>query len=465
MNKRDKYWFKNLLIFIFVLLIFISVTLYNIIQFNASYMQEEREELNIFQKQIEWAVKPYLERGDFSTVKKYCEDFYDEDVKFRIFDKSKKLIASSNGYTDEPIMDVGSRIFNLSNGKLKTYKNSLKNKMIGVVHEIDINDNVYYLELTISEEDVLKSIMHAQQSIWIFFIGCLIFFILGLVYVLNKLRVPFDSLENSVVRIANGDLDTNIDVPDSDILQELALSVKKMTQRLKQQIIRLKQLEEYKTDFINNVSHEIKTPITAINSAVELIESQSSAMSEQDRECLNIISYQVRFINTLINDILSLAEIEAEKNIEEKSFKKLNLNEIVEKIINYTNTSIPINLIQETSIEIYGDEELISRAVLNIITNADKYSNSPKIDIKISQEADSVLLEIRDYGIGIEQKHLERIFERFYRVDKARSRKSGGTGLGLAIVKNIIQLHSGSIEVESETGKGCNFIIRLPRIY
>ncbi len=462
MNKRDKFWINNLLLFTGLMLIFIALSIFNLLKFNDSYMNEECEELPIFKKQIEWAILPYLERKDYETVQKYCDDFTGKSVKLRLYDSDKNFIASSIPNDNVKVLDENSVVSHEHSGKIwKTYKTSLANKKIGVVDKLNAGGSTYYLELIVSQEDVMKSIIHAQSNIIIFIILFSLFFIFGFIFIIQKLRVPFNRLETSVKKIADGELDTNIDVPKLAELEELALSIKKMTNRLKNQIIRLKQLEQYKTEFLQNVSHEIKTPITAINSAVEFLQNSDMKLKEQDSECFNIIEFQVKFINTLVNDILSLSEIEAEKDTESKSFKIFDLTQSVETLINYTITNdVEINLQTDEKIMYYGDEELITRAIANLLTNAVKYSKSDKIDIILSKDDDEIKIQVKDYGIGIPEEHLPMIFERFYRVDKARSRKSGGTGLGLAIVKNIVELHNGTITVENN--QGCIFTIILP---
>lgn len=120
-----------------------------------------------------------------------------------------------------------------------------------------------------------------------------------------------------------------------------------------------------------------------------------------------------------------------------------------------------INMLKNSKILIVEDE-LMHRAISNLINNAIKYSQSDKIDVILSDNKTTLKIEVKDYGIGIEEKYFERLFEKFFRIDKARSRKTGGTGLGLAIVKNIIELHNGTIHIESELNKGTNFIIELP---
>lgn len=144
------------------------------------------------------------------------------------------------------------------------------------------------------------------------------------IHIFHRLRVSFNKLEDSVIEIANGNLDKEIDIPNESLLIEITLSIKKMTERLKNQIIRLKQLEEYKSDFFQNVSHEIKIPITAINSAIELLQTKNS-IKNTDKECFDIIQFQTQSINKLVNDILCLSEIDLEKTGEKNHLNNLIL--------------------------------------------------------------------------------------------------------------------------------------------
>jgi len=349
---------------------------------------------------------------------------------------------------------------------LKIYRHSIKDKKIGLLKEIYAGNDIYYLEITISEEDVLKSITGAQQTIYLLFVVFLIFIFWSFYYVIHKISVPFNYLEDSIIKIANGDLDTNIDIQKQEILYELSIAIKKMTNQLKNQIIRLKQLEEYKTEFIQNVSHEIKTPITAINIAMELIQNEdNSKLTPQMKECFDILSFQVQYMNSLVNDILSLAELEDEKVNNSKPFTYFVINNTVKRLIDYIKPdNIKINFKENDTINLFGDEELVYRAISNIVTNAIKYSGTEKIDIILENQGNNCVIQIADYGIGIEEQYQDKIFEKFYRIDKSRSRKNGGTGLGLSIVKNIIELHNGEINLISKKNEGCNFIIKIPII-
>lgn len=132
---------------------------------------------------------------------------------------------------------------------------------------------------------------------------------------------------------------------------------------------------------------------------------------------------------------------------------------IEKNISNFSHLPVKINFIQNTKEEIFGNEDLLSTALSNLLTNALKYSGSDKIDVILDKKDGAIELTVKDYGIGIAQNHLEHIFERFYRVDKARSRQNGGSGLGLAIVKNIAELHGGNVKAESIPNKETIFTI------
>lgn len=461
MKKRDSYWVNRIIGFLLITLFFGAISLFNIIQFNSTYMQEEREELQVFKRQIEWAIKPYLKSKDFSMLQKYCDDFKNEDIEFRIFDRDKKLLASTNLNNTSELLAKDSKILDPKYSKFKIYRKSMRDRKIGIREKEFVDNDWFYLEITVSQEDVMKSILAAQKSSVSFFIVCLLFFITGLFQVFSTLRNSFNKLEDSVIEVANGNLNAEIEVLKLDLLKELTISIKKMTRRLKVQIERLTQLEQYKSEFLQNITHEIKTPITAINSAIELLQAKSS-ISEEDNECFDIIRFQVKAIDKLVFDILYLSETEVEKTNEQKNFTTFNLNLIIEKTIDYLSFSeIKINFIQNNNIEIFAHEELLQTAISNLITNAIKYSKSDKIDIILSKKDGNIEIVVKDYGIGISKEHINHIFERFYRVDKARSRQLGGTGLGLSIVKNIVELHNGEIEVESEINKGTSFKINI----
>lgn len=453
MKKRDKFLISMPLYGAVMVLVAVFMAFNHLVDFNTSYMKEETTELKIFYKQMEWALKPYLENGNFTMVRKYCEDFKeDSDIRIRVLDNNKNVIADSR--EGEKLPDTGVK-----------YSHPLfsRQKYMNYSGEVAANGTTYYIGLMISEESVLKTLIEAQCNIIVFLVSCFIFLVLCLIFIVLKVQIPFNNLQKQVIRIAKGDLNTDIEVPESRILFELASAVSAMAQKLKNQIIRLRQLEEFRKDFIANISHEVKTPLTAISSAVELLETKKTLADNQSEQCLDILDFQAKRLNNLINDILTLSTIEDRQTNDEKHFTYFNVNELIRNVIHHLNIdTVKVNFLFNAEVEFLGNDQLLEQAVTNLIINAAKYSHSDVIDVKLTKFTDSIRIDVVDYGIGIAPEHLGRIFERFYRVDKARSRATGGTGLGLAIVKNIAILHSGTVEVESEEGKKTIFSIILP---
>lgn len=234
-------------------------------------------------------------------------------------------------------------------------------------------------------------------------------------------------------------------------------------------ITRLKRLENIRRDFVANVSHEIKTPITAIKGFVETLKDVGGASEEDRNRFLNIISKHVNRLEAIIDDLLKLSRIEKDAEAEEGiRIDKENIYNIVETAIqvchpNAEAKGIIIDLICDRGLSAKVNAPLLEQAVVNLLDNAIKYSDSStRVSVKAFINNKTIHLEVSDQGRGIEKEHLPRLFERFYRVDKARSRQQGGTGLGLAIVKHITQAHGGSVSVESTPGKGSLFTIRIP---
>ena len=233
-------------------------------------------------------------------------------------------------------------------------------------------------------------------------------------------------------------------------------------------ITRLRRLENVRRDFVANVSHELKTPITAIKGFVETLLDGAIENPEENRRFLAIVAKQIDRLTSIIEDLLQLSRIEQneDKNgiqLKEQPLKEVLNASIQSRLALADDSSIQIDLQCPPDINAEIDGPLFEQAITNLIDNAIKYSNE-KGRILVAAEAtgDEVLITVQDWGIGIEQEHQSRLFERFYRVDKARSRKIGGTGLGLSIVKHIVNIHKGTVSLASQPGKGSSFTIHLP---
>ena len=232
-------------------------------------------------------------------------------------------------------------------------------------------------------------------------------------------------------------------------------------------ITMLKKLENFRQDFVTDVSHEIKTPLTIIRGAAETLADGAIDEPHSARKFMKIITRHVDRLNNLVADILSLGALE-HYQLTKRQFKPCNIKVLLHAAIDLCRTKaaksqVEISADNIINIEINADEGLIEQVIVNLIDNALKYSNTgAKIIIATKVKPKELLISVQDFGCGIAIEHHQRIFERFYRVDKARSRKLGGTGLGLAIVKHIVQLHHGTVTVTSELGIGSTFIIKLP---
>lgn len=462
MKKRDLFWINKIIWLLGILAVFIIISLYNFIQINHLYLDGEKNEINFYKKQIKLAAIPYLSKNDNSGLSEYCENFKNENnVSFQIFDANKKLIAGTA--IDNKELDPDTHILDRQLNKWEIYKSIIKHQKLSDVSVFDVKNKKYYLELVLLEDDFVSSLIDSQINIIIFFVICLLLLSGYFVYVFSSIRNSFNNLEDSVAKISNGELDTEVKISKEGLLQEISIAIKQMALKLKNQIVRLEKLEEYRSIFIQDMTHEIKTPIATINSAIELLETKNS-FEDSDKECFDIILTQTDNINKLVNDILTLSEIELEQTDENKGFTTINLNKMIKKAISYINIqNTNISFSPKCDINIFANEDLLITAVINLLNNAIKYSQSQKIDVSTEQVSEQVIISVRDYGIGIQEKHLDKLFTRFYRVDKARSRKTGGTGLGLAIVKHVTQLHKGNVSVESEVGKGSTFKIILPQ--
>lgn len=224
-----------------------------------------------------------------------------------------------------------------------------------------------------------------------------------------------------------------------------------------------KRLEKIKKDFVTNVSHELKTPLTAIKGFVETL--QDDIEDDQSAHYLDIIMRHTNRLIAIVQDLLILSEMEDSPKlmISKVDIKKIceNVIKIFEQKVKPKNIALDLNIEEDfpkLSVDIFRFEQIL----VNLIDNAIKYTDEGGIFINIFQEFDKAIIEVQDTGVGISEEDQQRIFERFYITDKSRSRKTGGSGLGLAIVKHIVQLHEGSINIESSKGKGTKFIIQLP---
>lgn len=273
---------------------------------------------------------------------------------------------------------------------------------------------------------------------------------------------PLHRIVDSIRHIGEGDFSEKMEVTDNLEVQNISEAVNSMLEAVQN-------LEDSRQEFVSNVSHELKTPITSIKVLAESLTTQEDAPVELYREFMVDINSEIDRMNKIVNDLLSLVKLD--KSAVQMAVEEVNINEFIEGILKgitpialKRNIEIIFESVRAVSAQI--DPVKLGMAFTNIIENAVKY-NFDNGWVKVSLNADHKFFYFRvsDSGIGIPDELQNRIFERFYRVDKARSRETGGNGLGLAITRNAVLLHRGSIKVHSIENEGTTFAVRIPLNY
>ena len=290
---------------------------------------------------------------------------------------------------------------------------------------------------------------------------CLLVVVLG--FVLSKVLVkPFARVGKAIEELTDGYLDEEISVPDYTETQMISSVFNKMLKRMKV-------LDDSRQEFVANVSHELKTPMTSIKVLADSLAGQENVPVELYQEFMQDIAVEIDRENQIITDLLSLVKMD--KKASELNVEKVNINEMMENILkrlkpiaDKKNVELVLESYRPIVAEI--DEGKMSLALTNLVENGIKYNiQDGWVHVILNADHKYFYVSVADSGIGIPQESLDRIFERFYRVDKSHSREIGGTGLGLAITRNAIVMHRGAIKVKSEEHKGTTFSVRIPLNY
>ncbi len=284
--------------------------------------------------------------------------------------------------------------------------------------------------------------------------------------VARKITNPFRQMRASAERIRAGDLDVRIPVTTPDEIGVLGETLNSMIDRLNADILKLRKLERMRSEFLGNVSHELRTPIFAIQGMLETLLSGALDDPQVSRDFVERALRNTKRLNTLLGDLIEISRIETGDM--KMSFRYFNLDEFLNSVLAEFRDQAAragITLLYtpgSATRDVLGDRDRLRQALANLVDNALKYTPSGgMVRIGVEWNDGSCTVRVDDSGIGIAPEHLTRIFERFYRVDRERSREAGGTGLGLAIVKHIVEAHGGTIAVESTPGAGSSFRITL----
>lgn len=307
-----------------------------------------------------------------------------------------------------------------------------------------------------------------QISFWGALLGMGLATILS-VFILKTMTRPLLKMEAVAHAIANGEFGKQVPVVTNDEVGKLASSLNNMSLQLKEKIEAIERLDKTRQEFVSNVSHELRTPLTVIQSFSEaILDGLVKEEKVRDFYLKNILEESKR-LKRLVDDLLDLKALEAGQTLADMEYV------LISKLVMVTSgnfmslakeKNIDLNVtIKDKEVTVYGNIDRLKQVMTNLIGNAIAHTQpGGRVEIREEQKDDRVLISVADNGPGIPPEEIEHIWERFYKVDKSRSRGAGGTGLGLAIARRIVELHGGSITVESAPGQGAVFIVNLPII-
>ena len=311
----------------------------------------------------------------------------------------------------------------------------------------------------------IKTEVYFILTICLFIIsGFIIYFLLEL-FINRKIRLLFRMIQN--YKMSKSDIKINM---NEDILSASEIEVTKWVKKNSSEISKLKKEEKFRREFIGNLAHELKTPIFSVQGYIlTLLEGGLQDKSVNER-FLNRALKGVERMDKIISDLDMITKFESEKF--NMNFNRHDIIEICKEILESLELKakekkVKLNFAEDydRSIFVSCDKSKMGQVFQNLIMNAINYSGEKSdIIVRFSNVDANVLVEVEDNGLGIEETHLRRLFERFYRIDKSRARNIGGTGLGLAIVKHIIEAHGHSIQVRSTIGKGSTFFFTLTKV-
>jgi heavy metal sensor kinase len=331
-----------------------------------------------------------------------------------------------------------------------------------IVQKLDVNGHLYTVEMGIPSEDAIET-LHSFRSYLLMFAPLLLVAAAGGGYWLSRRALsPVDALVRTAREISGTNLNTRLQkLETGDELQRLSDTLNEMLDRIESAFLRI-------TEFTADASHELRTPVSLIRTEAELALRRSRGEAEY-KESLRHILLEAERTTALIEQLLSLAR--ADSGREKLCLQPVDLRQTVRSVVEgWQQVATIRNLQFSASLEVpdffvLGDETLLRRLADILLDNAFKYTSAPgSVHLSLEPKGVSAVITVKDTGVGIPEEEQSKIFERFYRVDKARSRAQGGAGLGLAIAHWIVTQHAGSIGVESQSGDGATFRVELPMI-
>ena len=323
------------------------------------------------------------------------------------------------------------------------------NDIVGVVNITYVSEKISLFVSAITEDLMILSILSCLL------IGILIFIIA------NLMTRRIIKITEKITLMSDGVLDETLEISGNDEIAKMAEAFNVMAEKLAS-------IENQRIQFVSDASHELKTPLSSIKLMSDSILQNPDIPKEQIHEFLCDINNEADRLNRIVNKLLNITKIDTQLEKVESNFELLELRSVVSDIVKTLyplakDSEIALNFNAENEIFIMGDKDTLFQAIYNICDNAIKYTKRyGEVNVILEKKDNFANIIVRDNGVGMLPEDTEHIFERFYRVDKARSRETGGTGLGLAIANASVKAHKGQIYVLSEPNMGSEFTIKLP---
>ena len=350
------------------------------------------------------------------------------------------------------------------------YSTTMKTEFIYFAKKVDQNQHGFkYVRLAQSLKSV-KDPASIYREFYYLIIGFMILVIIIAWFLLkNWLTDPIQELTQAADDISKGDLSRRININTGGVeIDNLATNMNQMAMTLDQDFRRIKRMEKVRSEFLGNVTHELKTPISSISGYIETLLEGAINDENVNIDFLKRALENVKRLEELVTDLVEISRIETGEL--QMNYDYFNIYTLLNDIYKdakqrNSNKNIKIQIeVPDKKLFIYGDEGRLEQVIDNLIANSMRYTDQGHIRIKVLRRDNELVFSIIDTGIGISRKSIDRIFERFYRADKARDRRKGGTGLGLAISKHIIEAHGSNIYVDSLEGKGSTFSFGITTI-
>ena len=319
--------------------------------------------------------------------------------------------------------------------------------------------NVGILLVSVSIQDVMDMVTQTQQDFALVSILILLAMIMIGILIARWISKPIAQMTNAIQKMSHGDFSGKVKITGASEIVEMGKTFNRMSERLDN-------VENQRRDFISNASHELKTPLSSIKILAESLLYQENVPEEMYKEFLTDINAEIDRLNSLLTDLLTLAQADNPAMVMRMTWE--NLDEIIAECIHSLQPlaqekNIKINHIWN-GVSMRCDRLKMSTALINLISNGIKYTPPEgSVTVEVEEQSQFIIITVSDTGIGIPQEEQAHVFERFYRVDRARARDTGGTGLGLAIVQQVVRLHGGEIMLTSTEKSGSTFTITMPQ--